>query len=100
MCPYFPQVQTKLEITTSAQLKDSPGHMLKFAVHIKGKNDVWRIWDSANGPVPGDPGNIVYAAQYDNPRVQEGCVVELDWNCLEGIYIEVPAGGVCSAEWI
>jgi hypothetical protein len=99
---YFPQSQTKDEITASAQLKNSAGHILKLIVHIKGKSGVWRVWDAIGrrGVSSLETGSIVWAAQFDNPRVQEACIVDLDWPCSTGIYLEVPTGGVCSALWI
>ena len=100
--PFYPQLQTQLEISASTQLKAAPGHMLKFLVHTRStdKTKVWRVWDSASGPVSGDPGNIVGAWYADDPKVSPGSVVEVDWPCKEEIYLEIPPGGVCSAEWI
>ena len=99
---YFPQVQTQDEINTSTQLKDKPGHFLKFIVHIKGTSGVWRVWDAIGKTGDQQPGtgSIVFAAQFDNPRVQEGCVIDLDWTCKTAIYLEIPPDGVCSAAWI
>ena len=68
--PFYPQLQTQLEIAVSTQLKAAPGHMLKFLVHTRAtdKTKVWRVWDSASGPVSGDPGNIVGAWFADDPK--------------------------------
>ena len=76
--PFYPQLQTQLEIAVSTQLKAAPGHMLKFLVHTRAtdKTKVWRVWDSASGPVSGDPGNIVGAWYADDPKVSPGSVVE------------------------
>jgi hypothetical protein len=99
---YFPQVQTKLEVNANQQLKATPGQIIKLIVHIKAKSGVWRVWDHVGiggDQAPGS-GTIVWAAQHDNPRVQEGCVVELDFPCNTAIYLEVAQGGVCSVEWL
>jgi hypothetical protein len=100
---YFPQVNTQLEISASTQLKTTPGHFLKFLIHLKGTSGVWRVWDAASTPPtnPGDtPGQIVGAWFADDPKAGAGSIVEVDWPCKAGIFLEVPPGGVCSAEWI
>jgi hypothetical protein len=99
---YFPQVQTKLEVNSNQQLKAAPGQILKLIIHIKGKAGNWRIWDAMGmtGDTTPGTGSIVFAAQHDNPRVQEACVVDLDFPCQTAIFLEVPQGGVCSVEWL
>jgi hypothetical protein len=116
---YFEHAQTKNEINASTQLKSGKGTIVSLIIHIAGNGQpssgragnrnaldakssagqVWRVWD-AIGAVedqPGSIGAIVFAGFYDNPRLQEACVVELDVPCKTGIYLEVPTGGVCSA---
>jgi hypothetical protein len=105
---YFPQVKTQLEISQSTQLSSVPGHFLELIIHISapapaaGQKAVWRVWDNmgTSGDVIPQQGKIVWAAQWDNPRAQEGQVITLDWPCETAIYLEVPPGGVCAAKWI
>ena len=98
---YWPEVHTKYEINACTQLKEGPGTFNELIIHIKGKSKVWRIWDAvgATGDTTPGTGSIIWAAQFDNPRVQEACIVDLDWPFIVGCYLEVPPGGVCTATW-
>jgi hypothetical protein len=99
---YFPQKQSKYEVTAGEyQLKSGGGHFDKLIIHLKGKNrtDVWRVWD-AIGPTDLTAGKIIWASYVDDPKVQAGCIIDLDWTCHEGVFLQVPEGGVCSVSWI
>jgi hypothetical protein len=97
---YYPQVQTKYEINANVQLKEGSGTVQKLIIHIRGESGVWRVWDSIGMPAGDNPGRIVWAAQFDNPRVQEACIVDLDWPFDTGLFLQIPPKGVCTASWL
>lgn len=104
---YFPQIQNAYELTAGKyQLTVGPGYIGKISIHLKGtgdKNskDVWRVSDAGAGIPPGDtPGHIIWATFIDDPKAMSGSVIDLGWSVNEGIFLEVPAGGVCSVNFI
>jgi len=105
---YYPEFQTALELTAgNHQITDSAAIMGALSIHLndrasgEDKKPVWRLSDASTGIPPGDnPGVIFFAAFVDDPRVQAGSFITFPWPCKNGIFLEVPPGGVCSVCWV
>ena len=99
---YFPQFQSALELTEGQhQLSVGAGYIDKVSIHLKGTSKVWRISDAGAGIPPGDtPGHIIWASFFDDPKAGPGAIIEIGWHVNEGIFFEVPPGGVASVSFI
>ena len=90
-------VQTSHEITESTQVSRGRGTVEKLIIHVPGTGGSWRVWDSIGTTT--ETGSIVWAAQASNPLAVEGAIIDLGWPLSTGLYLEVPAGGVCAVSW-
>jgi hypothetical protein len=74
------------------QVSTGKGFVGKLIIQVSGSSGAWRVWDAM-------PASLVWAADYDDPKVQSSAIVALDFPVTNGIFIEVPPDGECLISW-